>query len=153
LKGRYAQVYGEMEGREKMEPFCSEKLFANIYRWREIRRGERLPPPVFITVDPTNYATSIAYGAIQILEGFKQTSLSHHTIVQLSDFIPKWKERNWGVEAVVIAGGGEPLLNQSTGELIDRLICSGIHVGLITNGTRIDNSWNPSQSVHGSLYL
>ncbi len=40
--------------RKRWNPFNSNKLLAHVYRWRLIRRGRPLPPPVLITVDPTN---------------------------------------------------------------------------------------------------
>ena len=39
---------------KRWNPFNSNKLLAHVYRWRLIRRGRPLPPPVLITVDPTN---------------------------------------------------------------------------------------------------
>jgi hypothetical protein len=59
----------------------------------------------------------------------------------LAEFLPRWRlhaaDAAFGVEAVCVAGGGEPLLNPATAEFIDALAAGGIHVGLVTNGTSI----------------
>ena len=44
----------------------------------------------------------------------------------------------WGVRAVCIAGGGEPLLNPHTSEFILALRAAKIQVGVVTNGYLID---------------
>ena len=39
---------------KRWNPFNSYKLLVHVDRWREIRRNRPVPPPVLITVDPTN---------------------------------------------------------------------------------------------------
>lgn len=67
--------------------------------------------------------------------------LSKKVLLKLADFLPRWGENNptWipGVEAVCIAGGGEPLINPAIADFIDRLIQNGIEVGVVTNGLMI----------------
>ena len=42
-----------------------------------------------------------------------------------------------GVKAVVIIGGGEPLMHRGTPRLMEVLLQRGLSVGLVTNGTRL----------------
>ena len=51
----------------------------------------------------------------------------------------KYEGGRYGVRAVCVAGGGEPLLNSETGSFIDNLIDRGIEVGVVTNGRYVDN--------------
>ncbi len=127
---------------KRWNPFNSNKLLAHVYRWRLIRRGRPLPPPVLITVDPTNVCnfTCVWCNAAYIRE-HRQGSLSATALRRLADFLPLWGEGHPdfppGVEAICVAGGGEPLLNPHTPEFIDRVTAHGIQVGLVTNGTRL----------------
>ncbi len=127
---------------KRWNPFNSNKLLAHVYRWRLIRRGRPLPPPVLITVDPTNVCNfnCVWCNAAYIRER-RQSSLSALALRRLADFLPRWSEGNPefppGVEAICVAGGGEPLLNPHTPEFIDRVTAHGVQVGLVTNGTRL----------------
>ena len=67
--------------------------------------------------------------------------ISEKTLMRIADFLPHWGADNpyvkTGVEAVCIAGGGEPLLNPAIGNFINRLYRRNIEIGVVTNGTQI----------------
>lgn len=72
--------------------------------------------------------------------------MSRDTLMALADFLPNWQgSPEWprGVEAICIAGGGEPLLHPDIGAFIERVIGHGIEVGVVTNGTAIDRLLEP----------
>ncbi len=128
--------------RKRWNPFNSNKLLAHVYRWRLIRRGRPLPPPVLITVDPTNVCNfNCLWCNAAYIREHRQNSLSAPALRRLADFLPRWGEGHPdfppGVEAICVAGGGEPLLNPYTPEFIDRVTAHGVQVGLVTNGTRL----------------
>jgi pyruvate-formate lyase-activating enzyme len=117
-------------------------LLAHVQRWRHIRRGRPLPPPVLVTVDPTNACNlNCVWCNAAYIRARRQHALSEQALANLAAFLALWGEAHtyWppGVEAVCIAGGGEPLLNPATAGFIDRLGQNGIQTGLVTNGTRI----------------
>jgi len=127
---------------KRWNPFNSNKLLAHVYRWRLICRGRPLPPPVLITVDPTNVCNfDCVWCNAAYIRKHRQSSLSALALRRLADFLPRWGEGNPdfppGVEAICVAGGGEPLLNPHTPEFIDRVTRHGIQVGLVTNGTKL----------------
>lgn len=130
---------------KRWNPFNSHKLLAHVYRWRLIRRGRPLPPPVLITVDPTNVCNfnCVWCNAAYIRER-RRRALSGEALRRLAEFLPRWGEGHPecppGVEAICVAGGGEPLLNPHTPEFIDRVTARGIQVGLVTNGTGLSDA-------------
>jgi len=127
---------------KRWNPFNSYKLLSHVHRWRQIKRGKPIPPPVLITVDPTNACNfGCAWCNAAYVRTNRKGSLSEGTLMQIADFLPRWGEGNnvWkpGVEAICVAGGGEPLLNPATAPFIDRVIANGVEVGLVTNGSLI----------------
>jgi MoaA/NifB/PqqE/SkfB family radical SAM enzyme len=128
---KFAQRWKQGKG---WNPFSAEKLFAHIYRWRRIKRGSPVPSPAWVTVDPSNLCNlDCVWCNSKQIRALRSTKLYHETLIDLAEFLPKW-----GVEAVTIAGGGEPLLNSSTGDFIEALVRNGIQVGVITNGLLMD---------------
>ena len=109
---------------KRWNPFNSYKLLAHVARWRLIRRGRPLPPPILVTVDPTNLCNfNCAWCNAAYIRQRRRGSLSEACLTALADFLPRWGEGqpHWppGVEAICVAGGGEPLLNPATGPFID----------------------------------
>ena len=132
---------------KKFNPFNSDKLLTQVYRWRKVLRGHPIPQPALVTVDPANMCNlkCIWCNAGYILD-HNSGMLSRNSMIELADFLSSWKPHtDWepGVEAVCVAGGGEPLVNPHTGEFIDRCAGNGIEVGVVTNGTLIDKFLDP----------
>lgn len=127
---------------KRWNPFNSYKLLSHVHRWRQIRRGKPIPPPVLITVDPTNACNfGCEWCNAAYVRAHRKGSLSKQALMDIADFLPRWGEGSsvWkpGVEAICVAGGGEPLLNPATPDFIDRVIANGIEVGIVTNGSLI----------------
>ncbi len=128
---------------KRWNPFNSYKLLAQVERWKKIKRGRDIPPPVLITVDPTNICNlNCVWCNAEFVRKERAGSLSEKALAEIADFLPRWGEGTncgeVGVQAICIAGGGEPLLNNATGGFIDRVVANGVDVGIVTNGTRMD---------------
>ncbi|MEA3322739.1 MAG: radical SAM protein [Patescibacteria group bacterium] len=126
-----------------LNPFNSLKVIAHLERWSHIKRGGAIPPPVLVTVDPTNECNynCIWCNSKAIINKRSTQRLSGVALGKIAQALNGWKYNGgkYGVRAVCIAGGGEPLLNTETGFFIDNLVDRGIEVGVITNGSHIDN--------------
>lgn len=127
---------------KRWNPFNSYKLLSHVHRWRQIKRGREIPPPVLITVDPTNACNfNCAWCNAAYVRTHRKGSISEKALVDIADFLPRWSEGCgvWkpGVDAICVAGGGEPLMNPATPPFIDRVIANGIEVGVVTNGSMI----------------
>ncbi|MBT3397439.1 radical SAM protein [archaeon] len=122
------------EWTDQYNPFNSAKLMAQIPKWRKIIRGEEIPAPTLVTIDPIN---SCNYGctwcnAEYILD--KNTGkIGDSTLEEIADYLPKW-----GVDAVCIAGGGEPLIHPYLGKLVGKLAEGNVKSGIVTNGLYLD---------------
>lgn len=132
----------EWKSRKRWNPFNSYKLLVHVERWRKIRRGRPIPPPVLITVDPTNVCNlNCVWCNAAYIREHRNLSLSESALQSLADYLPRWGASQQGVEpgvkAICVAGGGEPLLNPGTPSFIDKSVYNGVEVGLVTNGTRI----------------
>jgi sulfatase maturation enzyme AslB (radical SAM superfamily) len=132
----------EWNASKRWNPFNSYKLLAHVPRWRNIKRGKPIPAPILVTIDPTNVCNfgCVWCNAAQV-RSQRSRSLSEATLSRLADFLPRWGEGNgaWkpGVEAICVAGGGEPLMNPGTAGFIDRVADHGIEIGVVTNGTLV----------------
>jgi pyruvate-formate lyase-activating enzyme len=128
---------------KRWNPFNSYKLLAHVETWRNIKRGRPLPPPILVTVDPSNLCNlNCEWCNAAYVRAERKSMLSEKALMAIADFLPVWGEGNpkWdaGVKAVCIAGGGEPLMNPAVGVFIDRLVEKGIDVGVVTNGILMD---------------
>jgi hypothetical protein len=98
---------------------------------RAVAGDRRLPGPLVVDLDPTT-ACDLACPEC-ISQSFLHTGqFSGERIVTLAEELVQS-----GVKAVILIGGGEPLLHRSIGVVIDRLHAAGIALGLVTNGTLI----------------
>lgn len=119
---------------KKWNPFNSFKLLAHINTWKNIKRNDKIPPPILVTVDPSNVCNlkCVWCNAESVIQS-RHNYISENTLIDIADYL-----QYWGVSTVCIAGGGEPLMNKYTGNFIDRLVNNGIEVGVVTNGIAID---------------
>lgn len=119
--------------------FNSGKLFYHVNRWKLIQEGKVCPPPALITVDPSNCCNLACEwcNAWKVREN--QRLLSREILLDFAKFISEWKAYTYGVEAVCIAGGGEPLCNPHVGEFLNELSRRNINTATVTNGILIDD--------------
>ena len=122
------------EWSDKYNPFNSNKLFAQVPKWKGIVRGGDIPAPTLVTVDPINACN---YGCIwcnaEYILNHNVGKIDGDTLDNIADYLPKW-----GVNTVCIAGGGEPLMHPNLGKFVEKLTKNGIQVGIVTNGLYID---------------
>lgn len=123
----------EWKPTKKWSPFNSYKNLAHVERWSKIIRGQNIPAPVTVTIDPTNKCNLNCQwcNAKTVREGGGEISLK--VLWEIVRFIS-----DWGVKAVCIAGGGEPTLHEGFGELVAMLQAENIRIGVVTNGTNLD---------------
>lgn len=136
------QVYKEWAVDKKWNPFNSYKLLAQVYRWKLIAEGKPVPQPALVTVDPVNVCNlKCAWCNADYILNSRNNMIGRETLLHIAEGLASWQgSPMWpaGVEAVCIAGGGEPLLHPAVGEFIDALVGQGIEVGVVTNGVHID---------------
>lgn len=131
----------EWSDNKVFNPFNSAKLFAQVYRWEQIKRGDSIPQPALITIDPCHQCNFDCIWCNADMVRKNDCFLNDKIIDEIPIFLSQWEgSPNWkiGVEAVCIAGGGEPLLHPRLDFLINSLINKGIEVGIVTNGFFID---------------
>jgi wyosine [tRNA(Phe)-imidazoG37] synthetase (radical SAM superfamily) len=149
------------EWTSQYNPFNSAKLFAHRDRWKHIRKGGVVPAPALVTVDPINacnYNCKHWCNAEYVL-GKDHGRIQNEALNEIADFLPYWGIRGgeagvesfhgaaekvgiassmvddlYGVRAVCIAGGGEPLMHPYVGKFITRLADNGVKSGVVTNG-------------------
>lgn len=124
------------EWSDKFNPFNSDKLFAQIYKWKQIKRGAPIPPPTTVSVDPANVCDlRCSFCNANYIMGKNNKLISGESLEKLASSLSKW-----GVESVCVGGGGESLMNKKTGRFIDDCIDRKVDVGVVTNGTMIDKN-------------
>jgi len=127
------------EWTNKFNPFNSDKLFAHLNTWKRIKRGEKIPPPITVTLDPINACNlSCTWCNSEYILNKNHKKMSKETLEHLADFLAVW-----GVKSVCIAGGGEPLLNPYTANFIEKCYKNKVKTGIVTNGTMIDKFIEP----------
>ncbi|MFC4535761.1 radical SAM protein [Sphaerisporangium dianthi] len=97
----------------------------------EVAQGRRLSSPLVVDLDPTTLCDlacpeCISAGVLH------KGQLSRDRIVELAHELAASS-----VKAVILIGGGEPLMHRSIGTIMTILHEAGIQLGLVTNGTLI----------------
>jgi MoaA/NifB/PqqE/SkfB family radical SAM enzyme len=97
----------------------------------DVAHGLRLPSPLVVDLDPTTLCDlacpeCISSGVLH------QGQFSKDRIVRLAHELA-----GSSVKAVILIGGGEPLMHRAIGAIIEVLYEAGIQIGLVTNGTLI----------------
>lgn len=97
----------------------------------DVAHGKRLSAPLVVDLDPTTVCDLACPECIssQVLH---HGQIGQDRIVRLAHELAESD-----VRAVILIGGGEPLLHRSVGEIIEVLHGAGIKLGLVTNGTQI----------------
>lgn len=111
------------------KPFDGKKVLYHVDYWSSMEQGE-IPAPVLVTIDPIhrcNLNCTWCNSNETIDRSGEQ--LTPRDVAALPPALAQW-----GVKAVCIAGGGEPLLHPTCSELIKGLVGQGIEVGVVTNG-------------------
>ena len=136
-----AETAEEWTPHKRWNPFNSYKLLSHVHRWKKIKRGRPIPPPVLVTIDPINICNfDCVWCNAAYIRKKRHRSLSRNAMKAIAGFLGNWEQCGFRVEGACIAGGGEPMLNPDTPFLVDRLIEENIEVGIVTNGTRIDQA-------------
>ena len=123
----------EWKSEKEFNPFNSAKLFAHVDYWKAILN--KVPPPILVTVDPVNLCnlSCVWCNGKTAIDRSGPKYIGGKVLNDLANFL-----KEWGVRAVCIAGGGEPLMNSHVGKFIRELNRIGLGVGVVTNGTMIE---------------
>jgi MoaA/NifB/PqqE/SkfB family radical SAM enzyme len=94
--------------------------------------GQRSAAPVVVDLDPTSFCD---LACPECISGklLNQGRFSSERLASLAGELV-----TMGVQAVILIGGGEPLAHRGTRAVIRVLGAAGIAVGVVTNGTMID---------------
>ncbi|WP_051710004.1 radical SAM protein [Streptomyces sp. NRRL S-350] len=97
----------------------------------DVAQGRRLASPLVVDLDPTTVCDLACPECIssQVLH---HGQIGQDRILRLAHELADSK-----VLAVILIGGGEPLMHRSAGRIIEVLHEAGIKLGLVTNGTQI----------------
>lgn len=110
-------------------PFNSFKVLL----WRKHLEGMasgKLLPPVTVDFDPTNKCNSnCTWCNSAMFRKQHPGSMTTEHMLDLAEFLGEW-----GIKSACVAGGGEPMLNPGTAELLYKMKEVGIKTGVITNG-------------------
>lgn len=93
------------EWTSKYNPFNSDKLLAQLPRWRKIKdwkegNGE-LPAPTTVSVDPANVCDLKCLGCnADFLMQRNHNMLSRDTLMEIADFLPTWGTAPYDVKGV-----------------------------------------------------
>ncbi len=90
---RLKQAHKEWNPSKRWNPFNSYKLLAQVERWKKIKRGRPLPPPVLITVDPSNICNlNCIWCNAELVRREWKSSLSEKALFEIADFLPYWSQ-------------------------------------------------------------
>ena len=117
--------------------FNSGKLFAQVTRWARIGR-DACPPPNVLYIEPASACNLACEWCNSSASCARNVMLAQDVMARIPDFVASWRACGYGIGAVVLTGGGEPLLHPYAGELMRALDAKGIKVSTLTNGTMSD---------------
>jgi MoaA/NifB/PqqE/SkfB family radical SAM enzyme len=102
-----------------------------------VAAGQRLPAPAVVELDPTSFCD---LACPECVSGplLQQGRFDADRLLTLGTELI-----DASVRAVILIGGGEPLMHPAIGELITQLGSAGISIGLTTNGTQISRYLGP----------
>lgn len=115
-----------------MNPFCSDKILRHSGAIADYLAG-RAVAPILLELDMTN---SCNHHCPRCTGGAgEQATLSRY---EASNFLSQ--AHDYGVKAITFTGGGEPLLNPATVDIVEYAHQLGLEVGFITNGSQLDEA-------------
>lgn len=129
------------EWNDQFNPFNSMKALFHPDHLKACAKGEYLTP-VCVSIDPTNrcnFDCIFCNSFKAVKDGVDNMSEEH--MINIADFLKEWgSDKPEGhVKAVYLTGGGEPLMNNGTMALIERLHKNQIQSAVITNGTFLND--------------
>ena len=81
-------IFSMEEWTDRFNPFNSDKLLSQVYRWRDIVKGEILPAPGLVTIDPTNICNlKCIWCNADYIQKKNPKQLSSEALNQISDFL------------------------------------------------------------------
>lgn len=111
----------------KVYTSTGEKLFCHPRIIKKLRE-EKLAQPIVMSIMPTeNCNLNCVFCSMAHRDKYPNLSLS-----LIKQVVNKLHQR--GLKAVIISGGGEPLLYPQINELVEYLYSKKLEIGLITNG-------------------
>lgn len=147
---------------DAFNPFNSWKVAYHTDRMRMImdwlNKGPTyLPPPVYVTVDPSDACGhSCPWCLSATIQEMDSTVLKEEHLLNLAFGIMNWRLYNYRVKAMVLAGGGEPLLNKATIKLLEymanheRVKAKDFEFSIISNGEMLTDAVSEIMVKHGT---
>lgn len=136
--------YNEWSFRNKFNAFNTMKIIKHLDYWKQITTAldedmlnDKFPPPIAVTVDPSlacNLNCNFC-NARNIRD--EKSYMTPEWLIALPRVL-----KEWGVKAVTVAGGGEPLMNKNIDLFLYACKDVDLPVGLITNGSLINKHKN-----------
>lgn len=117
--------------RNEFNSFNTMKVVKHVDYWSKIDiEKPYIPPPIAVTIDPCNMCNYRCVGCnAQKVIADSNSVMSEDWMARLPRFLS-----NWGVKAVTLAGGGEPLLSPYIGKFLAESENCSYELALITNG-------------------
>lgn len=127
-----------------INPFNSMKVLFHAEQLKQISDGI-FPPPVSCDTDGSNICNlrCVFCNSQVYRENHSYESMPPGHLIRLADFYA-----SWGIRSTCIGGGGESLINPEIKNFIPYVHNKGIQVGLITNGTLLDDEYAMLTSEH-----
>jgi len=114
--------------------------------------GGKIPAPVHVRIKPTNVCNHSCYFC-----AYRNDGLSLGNDMMVRDRIPREKMQEicadliaMDVKAVTFSGGGEPLIYPYIAETITTLAKGDIHIGMLSNGSRLRGKAADAMAEHGT---
>lgn len=143
-----SQDVTQEEWRNEYNPYNSNKLFSQVHRWEGIQRGQPIPPPTTISIDPLNLCDErcVFCNADFVMDENKGSRLDEGTMAAIPAFLESWNDGHYRVKSICVGGGGEAWLNKHTADMVKETVARGVGVGTVTNGTQMDR-WNNLEAL------
>ena len=84
--------FEEWKKEKKWNPFNSDKLLAQTYRWKQIKRGADIPQPALVSIDPANLCNlKCEWCNADFIMGMNRNVLSKKVMLELPKFLANWQ--------------------------------------------------------------